>query len=1109
MLSKCAHAGGLVTGQMRRCNGLRNGAGRAARFTFLATIACLGVLLGSSSGQTTTGSIFGTVSDQSGGILPNSTVTATDVRTGISRKTQTNASGNYVFPSVPAGDYAMSATSNNFGTQTKNGVHVDVNQSADASFNMAVGSTSETVTVSAGVALINTRESQLGETVDQKRIEDLPLNGRDVSSLVQLVPGVTSYSAQNAGGNQYGTTFSVNGNRTNQDSFYLDGAFDNSLFITGGNLLPNPDALLEFRLLTNNFDSEYGRFPGGVVNVVTRSGGNSYHGSVYEYFRNSALNSKNFFNSRVTPLKQNQFGATFGGPILHDRAFFFGSYEGLRIGTTTIITPGSVITPTAAEASGDFRALSVSNQPNVSCNGVQGVICANQLDPVAQNLLKQIPVGDPVTGFPVQQSASGNTTANQYLIRVDGQLTKAHQLSGTFFQSLSNSVNPAQGGNQILTYSGGQSTDNQTNIAISDIWTISPTKLNTFRPFYTLNHLNLTNLYTGNTGWSQYGSQIGLGAYPATQPQITVPGYFTMGMGSGGPDDLHQQTFGAEDTFNWSLGNHSLRLGGSYFWNRYAEQGEYLGTGQAVFTGGATGNGLADFLLGRAATLRQNNGASHSLHSPAPALFVQDDWRATHKLTLNLGLRWEVFAPFSGQNNFGTFRPGVQSTRFPTAPVGLLTAGDPGVPDGIVKTQYKDFSPRVGFAYDVYGDGKTALRGAYGIFYAARAVSLTTNPEQQPFILDNTISNTPNLVTPYAPGADPFPYVVNLQNPSFNSGATFSSIPANAGSPYVQEYNLTLEQQLGQAWALRVAYVGSVSRKFYLSRDQNAPVFLPGATTSTASLNSRRPYNNPPSNYTYGAVVENDPANNASYNALQVTLTRRFSRGFSLLASYVWSKAMDISSGDPSNITLTLSDQNNLSADHGRSNVDVPQRFVASYLWETPKINRFGLLGKGILSDWQINGITTLSTGTPFTVTSGVDSNFDGILTDRPNTIGNPILSGGRSRTDKIHAYFNTAAFAQLPALPPTSTSVQRSMLYGNTGRNSLIGPGLANTDLSGFKNMPAWRESYFQFRAEFFNIFNQVNFTNPNGVLSSPSFGQLSGSAPARVIQFALKYNF
>ena len=1073
---------------------------RGFALTAFASLLCTMALA-----QTTTGSVFGTVTDQAGNVVANAAVTITDTQTGIARSAQTNSSGNYVFPSLPAGDYSVSTQAAGFSKQTKAGLHVDANQNAQASFSLSVGSESQTITVNAGAPLIETRESQLGETVDQKRIEDLPLNGRDASSLVQLVPGVTSYSAQQPGGNQYGTTFAVNGTRTNEDSFYLDGAFDTSLFITGGNLLPNPDALQEFRLLTNNFDAEFGRFPGGVVNVITRSGSNQFHGLVYDYLRNDALNLKNYFNTTITPLKQNQFGGNFGGPILHDKAFFFGSYEGLRIHTPTIIASGSLVTPTPAEASGDFRSLPRSQWPMLngvpySCNGEEGVICSNLLDPVSQNLLKRVPLADPVTGMTPQQSASGNTSANQYLIHIDYQPVQSHEISGMFFQSRATNDNPNQGGNQILSYSGGTSTDNQTNVVLADVWTVSPNKLNTFRPFYTLNHENLTNLYDGPS-WSDLGSQIGIGALPLTQPQVAINGYWTMGMGSGGPDNLHQQSFGAEDTFDWSAGNHSLRMGGSFIWNRYAEQGEYLGTGEATFSGFATGNALADFLLGRANTFRQNNGASHSLHQPDGALFGQDDWRITHKLTLDLGLRWEVFSPFTGQKNFGTFVPNVQSQRFPNAPLGLLTAGDPGVPDGIVKTQWTAFSPRVGFAYDVFGNGSTALRGGYGIFYASRAVSLTTNPEQQPFILDNTITDTPNLITPYAPNADPFPYVVDLQNPTFHSGATLSSIPLDATAPYVQEFNLTLEQQLGSDWAMRLAYVGSLSRKFYLSRDQNEPIYTPGASTSTDALNSRRPYQPTPSTYVFGAIVENDPAGNASYNALQLTMTKRFSHGVSLLASYVWSKSEDISSVDPSNITLTLSDQNNIGVDRARSDYDVPQHFVASYLWATPQIHRFGLFGTEVLSNWQLNGITTLSTGTPFTVTSGVDSNLDSVITDRPNQIADPVLPGSRARREKIASYFNTAAFAQLPAnaLNP----------YGNTSRNSIIGPGLINTDFSAFKNFPVLKRSTLQFRGELFNLFNNVNLANPNAVLTSPLYGTISSSANARVIQFALKYSF
>src|SRR5271156_5141489 len=401
----------------------------------LSVAACLAILIVPAFGQTTSGSIFGTVTDQSGGAVPDTTITAIDVDTGITRITHSNGSGNYLFPSVPTGDYNITAQVKGFAGETIKSLHVDANQSANATFKLSVGSESETVTVTSEAALIDTRESQLGETVDRKRIEDLPLDGRNVSSLVQLVAGVNNYFPQAQGGDQNGDTFSVNGGRTNENTFYLDGAFDTSLFNVGGNLLPNPDALQEFRLLTNNYDAEFGRFPGGVVNAITRSGTNAFHDSVYDFFRNDVLNAKDYFDTTVTPLKQNQFGATFGGPILRDKAFFFGSYEGLRIITPTIITSGSLVTPTPAEAKGDFSALSPDQQPTVSpgvpytCNGVQGVICPNLLDPVAQNLLKTVPLADPVTGITPQQTASSNTTPNQYLIRFDDQASTKNLLS--------------------------------------------------------------------------------------------------------------------------------------------------------------------------------------------------------------------------------------------------------------------------------------------------------------------------------------------------------------------------------------------------------------------------------------------------------------------------------------------------------------------------------------------------------------------------------------------------------------------------------------------------------------------------------------------------------
>ncbi|MBV9180281.1 MAG: TonB-dependent receptor [Acidobacteria bacterium] len=1070
----------------------------------LVSIANVVLLSGLCLGQTTTGTISGTVIDPTGSAIANATLTVTSIQTGIAQTARSNASGNYFFSALAVGDYSLTTQAPGFATTTERGLHLDANQNLTADIELKLGSESQSIDVSEAASLVELRESQLTTTIEEKQISDLPLNTRAAISLVQLVPGVTTYAPSAIIGDTAGNKFSLNGNRTNENSYYLDGAYDTSFMSQGGNVLPNPDALQEFRVLSNNFDSEYGRYPGGVVNVITRAGSNAFHGSAYEYLRNSALNLKNYFATRVTPLVQNQFGATMGGPLISNKAFFFGSYEGLRISTPTQILSSAVNLPTPAEARGDFSALPASKQPNVSCQGVHGVICSNLLDPVAQNLLKFVPLAS-ANGVSPEQDANGSTSANQYLARVDYHLSNQHQLSGEIFQSFGSIVNPGLFGNQILSYSKARQLNTTSNVILSDTWTISPAKLNIVRFFYTVDHSQTQQLDPAQT-WQNLGSTITLGYPQPSSPVISISGYYQQGLAAAGITNNNMQTWGAEDTFNWTVGNHQIKTGGSFFFNQYRENGVYYGVGLATFTGTFTGNALADFLEGRAASLRQNSGVYHRFHQPDPALFLQDDWRITHRLTVDLGVRWEAYAAFVGGNTEGTFVPYVQSARFPRAPLGLLTAGDRGVRDGIVPTQWHVFVPRLGFAYDVFGHGTTAVRGGFGIFEATRGASQFDNTEQQPFVLDNTINGTPNLVTPYSippfNGVDPFPYNSNLSNPTFYSGATLSGVRSNAKYPYVMEYNLTIEQQLGKGWGARAAYVGSQSRRFFLSRDVNEPAYVAGASVTTAGLNARRPYEPTPSTYAFGQIVENADANNANYNALQLTLTRQFSRGISLLAGYVWSKSMDFTSIDPANITLTLSDQTNPKRDYARSDYDIPQHFFASYIWAIPRTDRFGVVGKNVLSGWQVNGITTIRTGVPYNVLSGKDSNLDGIATDRPNVVGNINLPGGRGRSQKIAEFFNTAAFAQVPA----------GVAYGNARRNITIGPSFIDTDFSCFKNFSAWRESNLQFRADVFNLFNNVNLANPNTTLTSPSFGKISAlytNATPRVIQFALKLLF
>jgi len=1100
------------------------------------------------SAQSTTGTIFGILTDATGAAIPGATITLTEIHTGLKQRTVSDGKGEYTYAILNPGDYTVTAADSGFKTTTQTGITLAANQNIRVAFTLVAGNVSEAVEVEAGETLVDTREAQVGETIDQNKIENLPTQNRDVYSLVTTTPGVTNYSADSNIGTRAGVTFSVNGLSTDQVSYYLDGSYDTiTASSSGGNKIPNPDALSEFRVLTSNFDAEFGRSPAAVVNAITRSGTDRFHGAVYEFIRNNILNARNYFEQPTSPtnpavqFQQNQFGARIGGPVkLLPQTFFFLNYQGSVIRQQQVINAGQVLTLTAAERTGDFSqdtsifgTTGTFKAPKLPAGTNCGTtaapkICTAALDPVAQNLLKLVPVGAPV-GSPQgvhtigQQVGKADSISNEGLVRFDFNHFKKHGIETMLFYTKGNDTNPTAGSNDLLGYGGSTDVAQQFNVVAADIWTLSNRTVNSFRAFISRNHYTIFNLY--NQSAQSLGSQMVPAGGIYAPSQFNLNSYINIGGGAHGPANVDQVSYGGIDTINLTRGTHSIKLGGSYVYDRFYNNLGKSSGGNFAFTGSTTGNTFADFLLGKANSLTQANVVVHDTYSYDPSLYVQDDWQITRRFNLNLGLRWEVFPPFLGDNSLGTFAPGVQSTVIPSAPIGLLYQGDKNIPRGIFNTSYVNFAPRVGFALDVFGDGKTSLRGGFGVFFFKQNSGNSAGQVQAPFNLNIVTSQTANLVCPYGVNAaslsgtgcpsttlfgvgkgygDPYPY--DPAHPNFNNvaaGQTIFAVPADGGAtPYVYEYNLTAEHQLTPRFAMHIAYVGNALRKNYITVDENSPVYSPNAAVSTAGLIARRPYEpygvDATSTFRFGAIQLTEPSENGNYNSLQATLRGRFGKTISMFASYVWSKSLNYAGPNVNAYDIRMN--------YGAAPTDLRHRFVASYLFELPTTTRLGFFGREVLSGWHVNGITSLQSGSPFTVTSGVDTNRDGTTNDRVNIIGNPNLPH-LPRAQRIQqGTLNPAAFSTPGYTLPTDNP------YGNEQNNQFYGPGNVNTDLAIFKEFFLAEQARLQFRAEAFNAFGNVNLDNPRATLpniQTLGLPQITGAGPARVLQFGGKVLF
>jgi hypothetical protein len=1107
------------------------------RFTFASVMAIGLLVLGSAlqvRAQQITGSIVGTVKDERGSVVPGASVKATNTDTGFSRVATTSGDGAYRIEYLPIGKYDVQVDMAGFKKFVQQNVVLAVDQAQALNVTLAVGASSETVTVSATPPLVETTTATLGRTVQPAEIIGLPLVNRNAYAQLSLTPGVQSNSASGAtnssNSNPNGTPnyqigvpstqVVVNGGIDGgvpMVSFYLDGGSNMTGIRNYGNPLPNPDALEEFRVETSNFSAQYGRMSSAVVTAVTRSGTNQFHGSLFEFVRNTSLNAVPWNATLNPPYHRNQFGGAVGGPVMHDKAFFFFSYAGLRQTVGQFLSGGVV--PTSLERQGDFtqskvipnlpgtktKVAGTNNSPNCQAPTV-GCVPSTLLDPTAANIIsKYIPLPNSAnnawTGF-----FTGPTNQDEYLGKYDQVLGDKDHLSGTYFYL--NSKQNANGSSTTnLLWDINQSYSKQQNLNLSDVHTFSAATINQVWFNFTRvagGRVNLPQISLGDLG-SNFNIQ-----GPKALPQLTVSGYFGVGGALAGPVTT-TDFYSLRDLVSMTKGKHSINFGAELALDKNMIVGNLYNFGVFSFQTSApttTGNALGDFVTGQVNTMEQDTPYHGLLSDWHTALFVQDDYRVTPRLTANLGLRWDIdVPPVESSNLTGTFAPNVQSTVVPSAPLGLLYPGDKGVPRGIVDLRWHHISPRVGLAWDPFGDGKTAVRAAAGVFYGSVSGNEWNQPANaQPFAIRQTFNSITSFTNVYGnaasfPNGDPFPYTYSPSAPRFLPAASVETISQSTQWPLVYQINTAVQRQLPSQVSATVAYVGTLSHDLPIMIDDNYAPYAPGASTSQASINARRPYDP-------GLLGQNIfliSNQTASYHSLQFSAHRPLTHNLTLNGFYVLSHSFQ-SSNESAVGLATAQDFAHLEEERGPTDNDRRHMASVSGIWNLDYYKGSNRFLSQAANHWTISSIAIFYSGAPVNIVTGSNRNFDSANNNRPNLVPgqNAFLDPHRSRSAAAAAWFNTAAFA--PNGPGLGTGPYGA--DGNVGRDYLRAPGYRDVDLGIFRNI-SFERLTLQLRGEATNAFNLVSLNGPTANLASSLNGKITSAASPRLIQVGARLTF
>jgi hypothetical protein len=1094
--------------------------------------------------------LSGVVIDPSGGVIVSAKVTMTQIGTEVKRTATTNDSGQFTIPSLPPAGYRLTVEASGFKTYARD-VTLLADQSGSLQIPMQLGTSAETVNVEATATLVNTVTPVISHVIEGARLNDLPLNGRNAADLTKMAAGAVDSS--NGAGTTQGDTkqvpgaeaISVNGARPDQVSYNLDGGTNQDLMSNTNNPFPFPDALQEFSVQTNSFDTQYGTNSGAVVNVVTKSGTNQWHGNAFEFVRNREFNARNFFAATVDPLKRNQYGGTIGGPIRKDKMFIFFGYQGTRI--RTIGNANNTILPTAANMTGDFSNYLTAN----SAVNPQGKVIQindpttgnpypnNQIpvSPVAAALAKLLPIGQAAANGRITYGVPTLQNFDEFISRFDKTVRGQDKFYARYYQDKYYHA-PAYDGQDLLLTGFPGSTVESRNAAAGYTWIAGPHFVNN----------TVATFMRAASDRGQGGQVPQFNDFGANVPQLPkseggirafgiTNGYF--GLGSFTDAMFIRNTYELRDQATWTRGKHTFQFGGNLEWDQSNIRNTDLENGSWQFSDVLTNNGLASFVMGHMHAYSQTSGDFSDSRQKVIGLFAEDRWRARPNLSITMGLRWEpqsVMKELYGRTE--QFRPDmyyakVRSTVVPSAPAGEVFVGDSyngiTMPATGQTPDYKNFGPRLGIAWDVSGNGKTVVRAGGGVFFSSRLPGLFLNDASisQPFSLrtDLTEPSSPNNLIPFnnplqsvPTFAAQFPLRYTLKtlpsNVPFTGGVSVYGLEPGKSwvTPETYDWNLTVEHRILADTVVNLSYVGL--RGVHLRQD----VYL-NPRAAGVGTDASRPYQG------FIDIFENNNTGMSNYNALQVNVQKRPGGGrgilknLTLLGNYTFSKAMEIALASNGGITdvgsskgsgLPFGYPNQGHFETGPApGVDRAHRIVASFAWELPRLTGANSVVRGVLGGWEWSGIYTFVTGDAMTLLAGTDRSLTALGNDRVDYIG-PASQYGQTASASSRSgcgsatcvpWLNTSYFA----LPAIGT-------FGNIGKGAFRGPGRTNVDTALIKSFFPFRsheQIRFQLRGEFFNILNHTQLNDPTTSRNSGNFGGIYGAADPRIIQLAAKLYF